>query len=49
VTIYANGGHAYMVVAGLRSDTSARYINGSRWTELLRGNNGFAARHPAGL
>lgn len=49
VTIYANGGHAYMVVAGVRYDTSARSVAGSRWTRALRGNGGFAARHPAGL
>jgi len=49
VTIYANGGHAYMVVAGVRYDTSARYINGSRWTSLIRGDGAFVARHPAGL
>ena len=49
VTIYANGGHAYMVVAGVRYDTSARSVAGSRWTSALRGSAGFVARHPAGL
>jgi len=48
VTIYANGGHAYMEVAGARYDTSARSVAGSRWTREGRGDNGFVARHPAG-
>jgi hypothetical protein len=30
VTTYANGGHMYMVVAGLRFDTSGRSKTGSR-------------------
>jgi len=49
VTIYANGGHAYMMVAGVRYDTSARSSAGSRWTNALRGSGGYVARHPAGL
>jgi peptidoglycan hydrolase-like protein with peptidoglycan-binding domain len=50
VTIYANGGHAYMVVAGLRFDTSgAKTRSGSRWTDEDRSNAGFVVRHPAGL
>ncbi|HKE81008.1 MAG TPA: hypothetical protein VKB54_16945 [Solirubrobacteraceae bacterium] len=49
VTIYANGGHAYMVVAGVRYDTSARSSAGSRWTSALRGSAGYVARHPVGL
>ena len=31
VTIYAKSGHAYMVVAGLRFDTSGRADQGTRW------------------
>lgn len=49
ITIYANGGHTYMVVAGLRYDTSARKWSRSRWTKHDRGHWGFAARHPRGL
>jgi hypothetical protein len=49
VTIYAHGGHAYMVVAGLRFDTTAFKQGGSRWTRDLRGGSGFAVRHPRGL
>jgi len=47
VTIYANGGHAYMVVAGLRFDTSG--ANPSRWQRAMRPGSGFVVRHPAGL
>ena len=33
ITVYANSGHAYMVIAGLRFDTSARKQEGTRWSE----------------
>jgi hypothetical protein len=49
VTIYANAGHVYLVVAGIRFDTSAAKVTGSRWENDLRDNVGFVARHPAGL
>jgi hypothetical protein len=49
VTIYANAGHAYMVVDGRRFDTSARWQTGSRWTSVSRSSSGYVARHPAGL
>ncbi len=49
VTVYGNPGHAYMVVAGLRFDTSGRAQRNSRWTTDLRAPKGFTARHPAGL
>jgi len=49
VTIRTNPSHAYMIVAGLRFDTSARRETGSRWTEDMRSGRGFTARHPAGL
>jgi hypothetical protein len=49
VTVYANGGHAYMVVAGLRFDTSASKGGGSRWTAEQRSSAGYVAVHPAGL
>jgi cell wall-associated NlpC family hydrolase len=50
VTVYANSGHAYMVVAGLRFDTSgASSRGGSRWTDEERSSSGYVARHPAGL
>jgi cell wall-associated NlpC family hydrolase len=49
VTIYANGGHMYMEVAGLRFDTSARRETGGRWTTTDRDPSGYVVRHPAGL
>jgi len=49
ITTYANAGHAYMVVAGLRFDTSARRQTGSRWTKVMRSARGYKRRHPLGL
>jgi hypothetical protein len=49
VTIRSNTGHAYMIVAGLRFDTSARSQTGNRWTERMRSAIGYRARHPEGL
>jgi hypothetical protein len=49
ITVRANAGHAYMVIAGLRFDTSARGIGGSRWTAQMRSPRGYAATHPPGL
>jgi hypothetical protein len=49
ITVYANGGHAYMVIAGLRLDTSGTGGRGPRWQTLQRDSAGFVARHPAGL
>jgi hypothetical protein len=50
VTTYAHGGHSYMVVAGLRFDTSgASERGGSRWTDEWRSPKGFTVRHPVGL
>ena len=49
VTIYANAGHAFMTVAGLRFDTSGRDAGGSRWQTRSRTVTGFTVRHPPGL
>ena len=50
ITVYANAGHAFMVVAGLRFDTSGRSgPRGTRWQPLMRSTAGFVARHPPGL
>jgi hypothetical protein len=54
ITVYAHGGHAYIVVAGLRFDTSMRDADapgprsGPRWSRTLRKSNAFVARHPLG-
>jgi cell wall-associated NlpC family hydrolase len=49
ITIYANAGHAYMVVDGRRFDTSAVRETGSRWTSTHRSSAGYVVRHPRGL
>ena len=49
VTTYANSGHSYMIVAGLRFDTSGRANAGSRWHTDMRSARGYTVRHPAGL
>ena len=49
ITLYANGSHMYMVVAGLRFDTSGRSQTGSRWQVRQRSPGGFVVRHPTGL
>jgi cell wall-associated NlpC family hydrolase len=49
ITIYANKTHTYLVVAGLRFDTSGKAKAGTRWQAAARSNRGFKVRHPAGL
>jgi cell wall-associated NlpC family hydrolase len=49
VTVYAKPSHAYMVVAGLRFDTSGRASKGTRWQADMRSASGSTVRHPAGL
>jgi hypothetical protein len=54
ITVYAHGGHAYIVVAGFRFDTSMRDSDapgpstGPRWSKTLRKSSAFVARHPRG-
>jgi cell wall-associated NlpC family hydrolase len=52
VTIYANPGHTFMEVAGLRFDTVALAETGSRWSNRPPDEHNlasFAVRHPPGL
>jgi cell wall-associated NlpC family hydrolase len=49
ITIYANGGHVFMIVAGLRFDTSGQGRAGTRWQAAARPTGGFAMRHIPGL
>jgi hypothetical protein len=49
ITIYANDGHVFMTVAGLRYDTSGRTGTETRWQPMDRSTSGFAVRHPPGL
>jgi hypothetical protein len=50
ITIYANAGHVYAEIAGLRWDTSGNPagISGPRWHEDEADPRGFAVRHPIG-
>jgi cell wall-associated NlpC family hydrolase len=50
LTVYANGGHVFMYVAGLRFDTSGRAgDHASRWQLAPRSADGFVVRHYPGL
>jgi cell wall-associated NlpC family hydrolase len=53
ITVYTNPGHAFVVIAGLRLDTSAANDpsgrKGPRWRPALRSTRGFRARHPDGF
>ncbi|HEX8976958.1 MAG TPA: hypothetical protein VF781_10635 [Solirubrobacteraceae bacterium] len=51
ITIFANAGHTFMIVAGLRFDTVALAETGSRWSTRRPDENlsTFAIRHPPGL
>lgn len=47
ITVYSNPGHAYLVVAGLRFDTSMTDGDGPGWSTSMRSTSGkFEARHP---
>jgi peptidoglycan hydrolase CwlO-like protein len=45
ITVYANSGHAFMTVAGLRFDTSGAP---PRWQTAPRTSAGYVVRHPDG-
>ena len=50
ITVYTNPGHAYLVVAGLRFDTSMTPGNGPGWSTSMRSTPGsFTARSPKGF
>jgi cell wall-associated NlpC family hydrolase len=52
ITVFANGGHVFMYVAGLRFDTVALAETGSRWSDRKADEPDiatFSVRHPAGL
>jgi peptidoglycan hydrolase CwlO-like protein len=50
VTVFANSGHAWAYIAGLRWDTGGPGGgNGPRWSTVMRDDaSSFVARHPAG-
>jgi cell wall-associated NlpC family hydrolase len=52
ITVFANAGHTFMYVAGLRFDTAALAQTGSRWSDRPADEpslSSFAVRHPPGL
>lgn len=49
ISLYTNPGHMFMVVAGLRFDTSGRGRAGTRWQEDSRSTAGYVVRSPPGL
>jgi cell wall-associated NlpC family hydrolase len=49
ITVFANSGHAFAVIAGLRLDTSGAGEDGPRWRPEPRGGGRYVKRHPSGL
>jgi hypothetical protein len=50
ITIYAHGGHGFLVIAGLRFDTGFNNAGkGPRWSERMRPTDGYTVRHPTGF
>ena len=49
ITVFANAAHTYVMIAGLRLDTSGTAGSGPRWHADARSSQGFVARHPPGL
>ncbi len=45
ITVFANSGHAYMTVAGLRFDTSMTRGIGPGWSRHMRSGAGYRKRH----
>lgn len=50
ITVYANPGHTFVEIAGLRFDTSGvENGSGPRWHLATVSTDGYVARHPPGL
>jgi hypothetical protein len=54
ITVYGNRSHAYMVIAGLRFDTSSggdpmNQGSGPRWRTTARAATGYLSRYAPGL
>ena len=54
ISVYANGGHAYVMIAGLRFDTSSAGAasgnqDGPRWWKEKAPTKNYKVRHPGGL
>jgi peptidoglycan hydrolase CwlO-like protein len=49
ITVFANSGHAWALIAGLRWDTAGNGSDGPRWSTAMNENTAdFVARHPSG-
>lgn len=48
LTVYAKHGHVFLMVNGMRLDTSNEYGRGPRWTTASRRSKGFYVRHIPG-
>jgi cell wall-associated NlpC family hydrolase len=49
ITVYANSGHAFAVIDGLRWDTAGdTHGTGPRWHRAMVSTAGYVARHPPG-
>ena len=52
ITIYANGGHAFMTIktpSGVRRYDTSGMDDGTRWDRRMRSSSGYAVRHPVGF
>jgi hypothetical protein len=49
ITVYANSGHVYAVIAGLRFDTSMTPGEGPGWSDQMRSSDGYKVRHKGKL
>jgi cell wall-associated NlpC family hydrolase len=49
ISVYANRGHAYLVIAGLRFDTSGPGERGPRWRKAPRSSAAYVVRHPESM
>ncbi len=49
ITVFTNPGHAYVMIAGLRFDTSGPGERGPRWRRSARSSGAYTARHPEGF
>jgi hypothetical protein len=45
ISVYANSGHMYAVIAGLRLDTSMTKGAGPGWSKQMRSSKGYKKRH----
>jgi cell wall-associated NlpC family hydrolase len=49
ISVYYNGGHAFMTIAGLRLDTSMTAGIGPGWSTKMVSTAGYEVRHAPGL